>query len=82
MQNQNSQLDFLDIITLISFYIAIQNLQENEEQSKILEEKLDHQDETYLKRAIELLEESIEQNNLIIEQNKELLKRGGISFEN
>jgi hypothetical protein len=75
MQNQNNQLDFLDIITLISFYIAIQNLQENEQQSKILEEKLDHQDEYYLKRAIELLEESIEQNKIIISQNEELLTK-------
>jgi hypothetical protein len=75
MQNQNNQLDFLDIITLISFYIAIQNLQENEQQSKILEEKLDYQDEYYLKRAIELLEESIKQNQLIIQQNEELLKK-------
>jgi hypothetical protein len=75
MFNQNNQFDILDIITLISFYIAIQNLQENEQQSKLLEEKLDHQDEYYLKRAIELLEESIEQNKLLIQQNEEILQK-------
>lgn len=75
MYNQNNQLDILDIITIISFYIAIQNLQENEEQSKLLEEKLDNQDNKYLKRTIELLERSIEQNELIIQQNKELLAK-------
>lgn len=68
MQNQNSQFDFLDLITLISFVIAIQNLKENEQQSKILEEKLDNQDNQYLQKIIE-------QNKLIIEQNEKLLER-------
>lgn len=71
----NKQLDVLDIITILSFYIAIQNLKENEEQRNILQTRLDDQDNVYLKKAIELLEKSIEQNNLIIKQNEELLKR-------
>lgn len=71
----NKQLDVLDIITILSFYVAIQNLKENEEQRNILQTRLDDQDNVYLKRTIKLLEKSIEQNNLIIEQNKELLKR-------
>jgi hypothetical protein len=75
MQNQNNQFGFLDIINLISFIIAVQNLKENEQQSKILEEKLDNQDENYLKKSIQLLEESIEQNKIIIQQNEELLER-------
>jgi hypothetical protein len=75
MQNQNNQLDILDIITIVSLVLAIQNLQENEQQSKLLEEKLDHQDKYYLKRAIELLEESIKQNELLIQQNKEILEK-------
>jgi hypothetical protein len=73
--NSQNQLDFLDIITLISFYIAIQNLQENEQQSKLLEEKLDHQDNQYLKKTIELLEKSIQQNELLIQQNEEILRK-------
>jgi hypothetical protein len=75
MQNQNNQLDFLDIIAIVSLFLAIQNLQENEQQSKLLEQKLDHQDEDYLKKTIKLLEESIKQNELLIQQNKEILKK-------
>lgn len=71
----NKQFDILDFISIMSFYIAIQNLQENEQQSTILKDKLDEQDNTYLKKAIELLEKSIEQNDIIISQNKELLNR-------
>ena len=71
----NKQFDIIDIISVFSFYIAIQNLKENEEKSRILRDRLDEQDNVYLKRAIELLEESIKQNDLIIEQNKKLLER-------
>lgn len=55
----NKQLDILDIITILSFYIAIKNLEENEEQSNLLKSKLDEQDNMYLK-------EIIKQNNEII----------------
>lgn len=71
----NNNLTGLDLLTIISFYIAVKNLKENEEQSGILQTKLDDQDNVYLKKAIELLEKSIEQNDLIIHQNKELLDR-------
>lgn len=71
----NNQFTIIDIITIMSFYIAIQNLQENEQQSALLKDRLDEQDNNYLKKAIELLEKSIEQNDLIIKQNEELLKR-------
>ena len=64
----NRQLDILDIITILSFCIAIKNLEENEKQNKILSEKLDNQDNEYLKKIIN-------QNELIIKQNEELLKR-------
>ena len=75
MNNESKQFDIIDIISIISFYIAIKNLQENEQQSELLKNKLDDQDNTYLKKTIELLEKSIEQNDLIIKQNEELLKR-------
>ena len=64
----NRQLDILDIITILSFCIAIKNLEENEKQNKILSEKLDNQDKEYLKKIIN-------QNELIIKQNEKLLKR-------
>lgn len=62
----NNKLDFIDIISVISFYIAIRNLEENEQQSDLLKNKLDEQDDIYLKK-------SIEQNELIIKQNEEII---------
>lgn len=64
----NRQFDILDIIQIVSLYLAIQNLQENEKQSEILNKKLDNQDNEYLKKIIQ-------QNEIIIAQNEELLKR-------
>lgn len=71
----NRQLDILDIITILSFCIAIKNLEKNEQQSKILESKLDIQDNEYLKNIVKLLNHSVKQNEIIIKQNEELLKR-------
>ena len=49
MQQQERNLNFLDIITVLSFcvgvyalYIALNNLQENREQNEELEEVLDY----------------------------------------
>lgn len=61
-----NNLDFIDLINILSFYIAIKNLEENEEQSDLLKNKLDEQDNIYLKK-------SIEQNELIIKQNEEII---------
>lgn len=58
-----NQLEFLDILTIMSFVIALQNLQENNEQTKALEEHLQEQDKQY-EEIIRLLKkgESNEQN--------------------
>lgn len=64
----NRQLDILDIITILSFCIAIKNLEENEKQNNLLKRKLDNQDNVYLKKIIQ-------QNEIIIAQNEKLLKR-------
>lgn len=66
---------FIDAIAIVSFFIAIENLSENNKQSQMLKDTLDNQDNTYLKKIVALLEKSIEQNELIIEQNKQLLER-------
>lgn len=55
----NKQLDILDIITILSFCIAIKNLEENEKQGKILKNKLDNQDKEYLEKIILQNEEII-----------------------
>lgn len=65
----------IDAISLISFSIAIQNLQENNQQTQMLKDKLENQDNVYLKKIVALLEKSIEQNILIIEQNEKLLRK-------
>ena len=66
---------FLDFIAVVSFLIAVENLDENNQQTKMLKDTLDNQDNNYLKKIVNLLEKSIEQTELIIEQNKELLER-------
>lgn len=55
----NKQLGFLDIVTILSFYISIQNLKENEKQGEILKNKLDNQDKEYLEKIILQNEEII-----------------------
>lgn len=52
----NRQIEYLDIIAILSFAIAIENLQENNEQSKALDEHLKKQDEQY-DQIIKLLKE-------------------------
>ena len=58
----NRQLEYLDLITILSFSIGLENLQENRQQSesqeqiiKAIEEHLKTQDEQY-EKIIKLLE--------------------------
>ena len=60
--NNEKQLNILDLITIISFVVGLENLQENREQSEKQEEiinaieaHLQKQDDEY-KRIIDLLE--------------------------
>lgn len=60
----NRQLEYLDLITILSFSIGLENLQENRQQSesqeqiiKAIEEHLKKQDEQY-EKIIKLLERS------------------------
>lgn len=75
MNNNNYQESLLAAVSIISFAIAIENLQENNKQTDMLKQKLDEQNDHYLEKAIELLEKSIIQNETIIAQNEELLER-------
>ena len=61
-QFEEQQINFLDIITILSFIIGLDNLQENRQQSKTqeqiiksIEEHLKRQDEQY-EKIIKLLE--------------------------
>lgn len=60
-------LSFIDLINVLSFVLGIQNLELNESQIRSLDNHLKQQDDN-------LLAKIIEQNELLIEQNKELLK--------
>lgn len=60
--NEEQQINFLDIISILSFIIGLENLQENRQQSesqeqiiKAIEEHLKKQDEQY-EKIIKLLE--------------------------
>lgn len=64
---ERGELDFLDIIALMSFYIGLKNLDLNEQQVQgLMREMTDNQDK--------LLEKAVEQNILIIQQNSEIIK--------
>lgn len=61
-QFEEQQINFLDIISILSFIIGLENLQENRQQSesqeriiKAIEEHLKKQDEQY-EKIIKLLE--------------------------
>lgn len=60
-----SEWSFLDVLTVLSFIIGLQNLELNEKQVKGLDEHLKEQDER-------LLAKIIKQNEEIIELLKEL----------
>lgn len=64
---ERGELDFLDIIALMSFYIGLKNLDLNEQQVQgLMREMTDNQDK--------LLEKAVEQNILIIQQNSEIIQ--------
>ena len=68
----NNNLEFLDILTILSFIIGIENLNLNIEQSNSLDEHLKKQDHILIEQQNEMLKTIIEQNNEIIS----LLKGG------
>lgn len=63
------QWDFLDIISVLSFIVGLQNLELNNKQvASLMGEMRDNQN-TMLKKIIR-------QNEIIIAQNEELLQKG------
>ena len=61
------QWDFLDVISILSFIIGLQNLELNQRQvDGLMSEMRDNQNS--------MLHDIIKQNEVIIQQNKELLK--------
>lgn len=63
------QWDFLDIISVLSFIVGLQNLELNSKQvDSLMGEMRDNQNT--------MLEKIIRQNEIIIAQNEELLQKG------
>lgn len=63
------QWDFLDMITVLSFIVGLQNLELNNKQvDSLMGEMRDNQNT--------MLEKIIRQNEIIIAQNEELLQKG------
>lgn len=62
-----NNLEFLDIITIISFIIGYENYQLNMQQSNQLENHLREQDNNHLTKIIQ-------QNEELLRQNQELLE--------
>lgn len=62
MQNDNRNLDFLDLITMIGFAMQIMNYQENRNQTNNddLMEELQKQDREYLEKIIRNQEKILE----------------------
>jgi hypothetical protein len=74
-RKNNNILSQIDILALAGVGLAVwglflnyRNMNENEQQTQSLKDHLENQDNDYLKT-------SIEQNNLIIQQNKDILAR-------
>ena len=63
--------DFLDIISILSFIIGLENLELNSKQVASLEQHLHHQDNNLLAKIIQQNEELIELDKQIINLLKE-----------
>ena len=61
-----SNLNFLDIVTILSFLVGVQNLELNEQQINNLEEHLKSQDAVLKNEQNEMLRKIIAQNKKII----------------
>ena len=69
--NGTSDLSFLDIISILSFIIGVENLNLNEQQAKALDEHLKNQDSILIEEQNAMLKKIIEQNEEIIKLLKE-----------
>ena len=65
-------IGFLDILTILSFVIALENLSLNEEQVTRLHEHLSEQDDHLEKQDKEMLEKIIENQGAILRALEEI----------
>lgn len=69
--NNWQEWDFLDIISILSFIVGLENLELNNKQVANLEQHLRHQDNNLLAKIIQQNEELIELDKQIINLLKE-----------
>ena len=69
--NDDKELEFLDIINILSFIIGIENLELNIKQSSDLDKHLEQQDHILIEEQNSMLKTIIEQNEEIIKLLKE-----------
>lgn len=62
----NKELTWLDILTILSYLIGVQNLNLNEKQVNDLDQHLQEQDDILIKQQNSMLKKIIEQNETII----------------
>lgn len=76
--SENKSFDFLDLINILSFWIAVINLEQNIEQSK--EQDINKANEKQQKEILDNIHEQFEQQNELIysieKKIDELLKGG------
>ena len=70
-QNILANLSFLDILTILSFLVGVENLSLNDIQIKNLDKHLQEQDKELKQKQDEMLMKIIEQNQEIIKLFKE-----------
>ena len=70
MNDYNKEWDFLDILSIMSFIIGLENLKLNQEQVSHLEKHLESQDSILIKQQNAMLEKIIQQNEKIISMLK------------
>lgn len=75
---ENKSFDFLDLINILSFWIAVMNLEQNIEQSK--EQDINKANEKQQKEILNNIHEQFEQQNELIysiEKKIDKLLKGG-----
>lgn len=63
----NNEFEFLDVLTILSFVISLQNLELNQKQVTNLEQHLAQQDHILIEEQNAMLQTIIEQNKEIID---------------
>jgi succinate dehydrogenase flavin-adding protein (antitoxin of CptAB toxin-antitoxin module) len=69
---EDGNLSFLDLISILSFVIGVENLALNQQQVSSLDEHLSRQDNDLLLKIINQNEELLQQNKILIDLLKEI----------